>query len=91
MESRVYAFLLDFFPLTDAVMQENVVLGELLQRTAVEALFAANASPPHLEKLDRLRLLLRLANDLGYIDNDVQHFLQKELHHMVDDVSREAV
>jgi|GEM_PF-5686720 len=84
MQSRVYEFLLDYFPLTDAVLQESSILGQELQRAGMEVLYAAVHDGPLLSRLDWLRLLLRLAYDLGHIDEDVERYLSRSLRDIVD-------
>jgi len=76
---NLYSFLLDFFPLTDDIADQNRVLGESLQRAAIETLIAHNTGAPMLEKLERLRTLLRLSHDLGYTDGDVLRYLERQL------------
>jgi hypothetical protein len=71
----LYEFLLDFFPLTDVVQEQNRILGERLQLLGVELLLGEHPAQ-HLKQLD---LLLCLSHDLGYIEHEVLQYLQKGL------------
>ena len=72
----LYSFLLDLFPLTEEISEQNYVLGHRIAEVALDAMFAEEYRPA----LGRLELLLRLSADLGYLDLDVLGFLLKELH-----------
>lgn len=63
-----YDLLLDLFPLCSEVQEENLLLGQELQRAALSLLDDAAAGA-------RVKLLLRLCNDLGYLDDDVCAYL----------------
>ena len=70
----LYAFVLDIFPLLDLMSAENPVLSATIQQ---EALDLVQSKTVNAEKIDRLCLLLRIAHDLGYIDDDVHRYLAK--------------
>lgn len=73
-----YSFLLDLFPLTDEIAEQNVVLGHRLADVALDAL--PLASLDRKKYCEQIETLLRLSTDLGYLDLDVLGFLLKELH-----------
>jgi hypothetical protein len=84
----VYAFALDLFPLTDEVLAENIVLGDALQRTSLEALLRAANGEDASESLSTVRVLLSLARDLGYVSPEVVAFLVRELDRLLAHPSR---
>jgi hypothetical protein len=67
-----YPFLLDFIPLTENIGDENRVLADVLQRTALGLLRPENEE-------QYLELLLQLCCDLGYMDPDVATYLKRHL------------
>jgi hypothetical protein len=75
MERAAYDFILDLFPLSEMVVDENRVIGEDIQRTALGLLLADNSGPG----AQRLGVLIRLSRDLGYIDDVVARYLEKQL------------
>ena len=86
----LYAFLLDLFPLTDEVLAGNVVLGDALQRAGLDALLHATAGVDPSPEIARLRVLLALARDLGYVSPEVVAFLVRELDRTPTDRIRTA-
>jgi hypothetical protein len=88
LDREIYAFLLDLFPLTDDVAQENNTLCETMQRTALDLLTAANAGFPISNLLSKVELLLRLFHDLGYVDDEVHEFLRRQLERLLLESSR---
>ncbi len=81
MDEQLYAFLLDFIPLTDCVHEQNPTFADALQRAALDAITSGKVQ---LEHLERLRLLLQLCCDLGYIDADVLRYLERQLTRIAD-------
>ncbi len=77
--SFLYALLLDLFPLTDEVLAGNVVLGDALQRSALEALLRSTAGESPAVELARVRVLLALSRDLGYASPEVVAVLDRSL------------
>ncbi|MDD9953168.1 MAG: hypothetical protein OXR66_02425 [Candidatus Woesearchaeota archaeon] len=72
MNKRMYAFLLDFMPLVEEITQENRMLGETLQYVGLQALLGEC-------RFGKLRILLRLARDLGYTSPEIIQYLEREL------------
>lgn len=79
MQQSLYSFLLDFFPLTDDVAEQNRVLGDSLQRAGLELLNVASVGFPVMGKLEQVRILLQLSADLGYVDEAVLKYLENAL------------
>ncbi len=73
--SSVSAFLLDLFPLTDEVAAHHGTLGAALHRCALRWLLHEEV-PEHRRQL---RVLLRLAADLGALEPAVAQYLQAQL------------
>ncbi|HIH23965.1 TPA: hypothetical protein HA251_02930 [Candidatus Woesearchaeota archaeon] len=88
IDTRVYAFMLDLFPLTDGLSQECSVLGDRLQSAGIELVMATSAGFPVHNLVSRLELLLRLARDLGHIEEDVHEFLSRSLKAIADEAHR---
>lgn len=91
IDRLVYAFTLDLFPLTDDLSQECSVLCERLQSASLELVMATSAGFPTNNIMSRLELLLRLARDLGHIDEDVHAFLSRSLKAIADEAHRSGV
>jgi len=77
--SFLYALLLDIFPLTDEVLAGNVVLGDAIQRSAVDALLRSTAGEDPTPDLAKLRVLLALSRDLGYASPEVVAVLDRSI------------
>ena len=76
-ETPIYNVIIDLFPLLDSLPRhEGRVLAEHIRTAALDALLDERHLDIHARAL---RLLLRLAFDLGYIEEDVHRFLQRKL------------
>jgi hypothetical protein len=88
MQDLLYEFLLDLFPLTDEIISVNSVLSEKIQQEAIELLLSGEGALT-LVALERMRLLLQLATDLGYVGEEVHCYLRKNLRRVADTLRTE--
>ena len=72
---KIYAFLLDFFPLVEEISSQNAVLGATLQHMVLQT-FLYEVDRRYLqEDVERLKTMLCLSRDLGYVSPEVIDFL----------------
>src|SRR5436190_21870961 len=82
---QVRTFLLDLFPLTDRLSEQNSAIADTLHRTALALYLDEEDTAKHL---DQTMALLFLALELGYLDCEVAYYLDRQANKLVDALER---